>query len=209
MAPLQNALISVAVVVLAAGRSSRMERSGHKLLARFRGVTLVRLAALAATGCESGSVVMVTGYRGTDIEAEIAGLELSVVRNFYYADGMASSIVLGVGRAADFDPDGIMIMLADMPLLKTKDLDTLIGVFRTSSAKAIVRAACDGVPGNPVIFPRSAFAALQGLRGDNGARAIISQSALDVIDVEIGVSAKMDIDTTEQLFAFGAQPEAN
>jgi len=117
--------------------------------------------------------------------------------------------MLGVQRAADFDPDGIMMMLADMPLLKAEDLDTLIGVFRASGAKTIVRAACDGVPCKPVIFPRSAFAALQGLRGDNGARAIISRSDLDVIDVEIGLSAKMDIDTTEQLFAFGAQPQAN
>ncbi|KQV22146.1 hypothetical protein ASC97_27625 [Rhizobium sp. Root1203] len=54
--------------------------------------------------------------------------------------------MLGVQRAADFDPDGIMIMLADMPLLKAEDLDTLIGVFRASGAKTIVRAACDGVP---------------------------------------------------------------
>ncbi|RUM24448.1 nucleotidyltransferase family protein [Rhizobium vallis] len=208
MGSIGNVSVSVVVVVLAAGRSSRMQLSGHKLLAQFGGVALVRLAALAATGCKGDSVIVVTGYRGPDIEAQITGLEVSVARNPYFGDGMASSIVLGVQCAVDLDPDGVMIMLADMPLLKAEDLDTIIDAFRKSGGRAIVRAACDGIPGNPVIFPRAAFPALQSISGDNGARAIISHSALDVIDVDIGVSAKVDIDTTEQLFALGARPEA-
>ncbi len=136
------------------------------------------------------------------------GLELSVARNPHFADGMASSIVLGVQRAVDLDPDGVMIMLADMPLLKAEDLDKIIDAFRKSGAKAIVRAACEGIPGYPVIFPRATFAPLQAISGDNGARAIISRSALDVIDVEIGLGAKVDIDTAEQLLALGAEAEA-
>ncbi|XAZ21204.1 nucleotidyltransferase family protein (plasmid) [Sinorhizobium sp. B11] len=149
-----------------------------------------------------------TGYRGHDIEAEIAGLEICVARNIRFVDGMASSIALGVQRAAELDPDGIMIMLADMPMLDAVDLDTLIDAFRKGGAKTIVRAACEGVPGNPVIFPRSAFGGLQGLNDDRGARQLISQLPLDVINVEIGIAAKIDIDTAEQLASFGGQLEA-
>ncbi|WP_323690086.1 nucleotidyltransferase family protein [Rhizobium sp. AN95] len=206
--------MSVAVVVLAAGRSSRMAGAGHKLLARFGGTSLVRRAALAAVGAGSRSVVVVTGYRSSDVEAEIAGLDLNIARNSNFDDGMASSIVLGVQHAALQDPDGIMIMLADMPLLEPADIDdssggilTLIGAFAERNGKAIIRAVCGGDPGNPVVFPRAAFPQLMELIGDSGARKIITQCGLDVIDIEIGESAKVDIDNTEQLVALGGHPE--
>lgn len=199
--------VSVAVVVLAAGRSKRMAGSGHKLLARFRGTSLVRRAVLAAVGAAGHSVVVVTGYRSSDVEAEIAGLDLTIARNTNFSDGMASSIVLGVQHAASQDPDGIMIMLADMPLLETVDLDALIGAFAARNGKAIIRAVCDGNPGNPVVFPSAAFPQLMELQGDSGARRTILQCGLDVIDIEIGESAKVDIDTKEQLVALGGHPE--
>lgn len=199
--------MSVAVVVLAAGRSSRMAGAGHKLLARFRETSLVRRAALAALGAGSRSVVVVTGYRSSDVEAEIAGLDLIIARNSNFSDGMASSIVLGVQRAALQAPDGIMIMLADMPLLEPADIDAIIDAFAERNGKAIIRAVCDGDPGNPVVFPRAAFPQLMELIGDSGARKIITQSGLDVIDIEIGESAKVDIDNTEQLVALGGDPE--
>ena len=55
---------SVAIVLLAAGKASRMGEGGaHKLLAEFDGIPLVRRSALAALGADAATVVAVTGHR--------------------------------------------------------------------------------------------------------------------------------------------------
>ncbi len=69
--------------------------------------------------------------------------------------------------------------------------------------RAIVRAVADGKRGNPVILPRSTFAAIMKLEGDIGARAIVETSGLDVVDVEIGSAAHLDVDTPEAVLAAG------
>jgi CTP:molybdopterin cytidylyltransferase MocA len=52
---------SVAIVILAAGKASRMGEGGkHKLLAEFDDVPLVRRSALTALGADATSVIVVT-----------------------------------------------------------------------------------------------------------------------------------------------------
>ncbi|MFF0953072.1 NTP transferase domain-containing protein [Rhizobium leguminosarum] len=52
---------SVAIVILAAGKASRMGEGGkHKLLAEFEGVPLVRRSALTALAADAASVIVVT-----------------------------------------------------------------------------------------------------------------------------------------------------
>lgn len=199
-----NPALSVTVVVLAAGKSSRTGSSGiHKLLAEFQGMPLVRRSTLVASGCESRSVVVVTGHRHPEIQDAIADLKVQVVYNKYYLSGMASSLGLGVATAESDQPDGILIMLADMPVLTARDLNSLIAAFRTSEGKCVVRAVAQGVPGNPVIFPRALYDQLKDLAGDVGARGVIQRCGLPVIDVEIGDGARIDVDTPDQVVAAG------
>lgn len=197
-------MISVAIVILAAGQSSRMGVSGaHKLLAEFDGIPLIRRSAITATHCESRSVIAVTGYRHAEIEAAIADLPVKLVYNAEFSSGMARSLALGVAAAEAGRPDGIMIMLADMPALAVSDLDALIAAFRGLGGRSIVRAAARGKPGNPVIFPRALYAALKELAGDKGARELIRSSGLPIADVEIGDGALIDVDTPDAIEAAG------
>ncbi|CUX71053.1 MULTISPECIES: NTP transferase domain-containing protein [Agrobacterium] len=195
---------SVSVVVLAAGRSSRASPNGfHKLLAEFQGVSLIRRSTLIALGCQSHSITVVTGYMRAKIEAEIADLAVGVAHNEHYMSGMASSLHVGVAVAETSQPDGIMIMLADMPDLIVDDLDKLIAEFRRHLGQSVVRAVSQGVPGNPVIFPRYLFGPLKELVGDTGARSLIDLAAPLVAEVEIGNGALIDVDTLEQIVAAG------
>lgn len=195
---------SVAIVVLAAGRSSRMGSTGfHKLLAEFHGVPLVRRSTQIALGSQSQSVVVVTGYRDIEIRQAIADLEVQVTYNPDYLSGMASSLAIGVTVAEQSRPDGIMIMLADMPALKVADLDALIAIFRRSRGQSVVRAAAQGEAGNPVIVPRVLYTQLKNLVGDAGARRIIDQTVVPVIDIEIGDGARIDVDTPDEIIAAG------
>ncbi|OBZ92424.1 molybdopterin-guanine dinucleotide biosynthesis protein MobA [Pararhizobium polonicum] len=195
--------ISVAIVLLAAGRASRMGASGqHKLLAEFDGVPLVRRSAEAALGAGASRVFAVTGHRQAEIRAALAGLDVVPVANANYTAGMASSLIVGI-HAAEPDADGVLVMLADMPWVTAGDLTTLISAFKAAQGRVIIRAVSDGKRGNPVILPRPTFKAVSQLQGDVGARHIIETCGLPVIDVDIGPAAHLDLDTPEAILAAG------
>ncbi|OWV87583.1 molybdopterin-guanine dinucleotide biosynthesis protein MobA [Rhizobium sp. R635] len=197
---------SVAIVILAAGKASRMGEGGrHKLLAEFDGVPLVRRCALTALGSDAACVIVVTGHRRPEIEAALAGLPLTLVDNPDYADGMASSLIAGLSSKRADDADGILVMLADMPGISIAHLNALISAFRNSGGKAIVRAVSWGKPGNPVILPRSLNHVILRLEGDVGARDIITTSGLPVLGVDVGDAASLDVDTTEDISAAGGE----
>lgn len=119
------------------------------------------------------------------------------------APEMAASIRAGIA-ALPGDAPGVMILLADMPDLTAEDLTTLAATFGQHGGQRIVRAASEnGKPGHPVIFPRTAFAALAGLTGDSGARQIISRKSDQVILVRLpGNRALTDLDTPEDWAAW-------
>jgi molybdenum cofactor cytidylyltransferase len=195
--------LNIAAVILAAGQASRMAASGrHKLLAEFSGVPLVRKSVATVLATRLDRTVLVTGYRAEAIERAVEGLDCPIVHNPDFATGMASSLKAGLAAVHE-DADGLLVMLADMPGIESGDLDRLIAVFQAEEGQAIVRAVSSGKRGNPVILPRSTFDAIARLDGDIGARPIIENSGLPVIDVEIGEAAHLDTDTPEEIAAAG------
>ncbi|PHR19655.1 MAG: 4-diphosphocytidyl-2C-methyl-D-erythritol kinase [Hoeflea sp.] len=198
----------VAVVLLAAGRASRMgDAAGHKLLAAFDGEVLIRKMAGTALASRAGRTIVVTGHRSADIAASLAGLEVKLVHNAEFASGMASSLRQGLG-ALDADVSGALVLLGDMPALTPAHLDRLIEAFAAHGGTAIIRASDGERRGNPVILPRSAFAEAMALAGDVGARALIESGTWPVVDVEIGPAARLDVDTPDAVRAAGGVTES-
>lgn len=196
--------LKVETVLLAAGRSSRMGEGGrHKLLAEFEGEPLVRRSARIALEAGAGEVIVVTGHRASEIAGSLKGLAVACVDNPDHASGMASSLKVGVAAANAGGADGVLVMLADMPGVTTGDLRALVSAFHASGGRSIVRAVADGKRGNPVILPRATFEAVKSLEGDIGARPIIETAGLPVVDVEIGLAARLDVDTPEAVIAAG------
>ncbi len=198
---------SVAAVLLAAGRSSRMG-GPNKLLATFGGVPLARLSAarLAASGARP--VVVVTGHSGTAVRAAIGDIPVRLVDNPDFAQGLASSLKAGIaalGRPAGNGPDGVLVALADMPGVGTADYDRMIAAFRRHGGKVVVRATASGQRGNPVILPAGLAARVGELEGDTGARHLIETGGLEIVDVELGEAARLDVDTPEALAAAGGE----
>lgn len=193
----------VAAVLLAAGTASRIGDGRHKLLAEFDGVALVRRLAQAACDSDILGLVVVTGHRSPEIEAALAGLPAEIAHNPDFATGMASSLIAGFASVAAAQADGLLVMLADMPAVSTADLTALIEAFRAAGGGAIVRAVARGVPGNPVILPSVLRNEVMRLEGDVGARHLIDSAGIPVIDVEIGDTARLDVDTAEAVAAAG------
>ena len=191
----------VDIVLLAAGRSSRMG-GPNKLMALFEGKPLVRRTAERALGSKAARTIVVTGHQRERIRSALAGLDVRLADNPDFADGLASSLKAGIAHVAR-DAAGAMIVLGDMPGISPKDLDSLIEAFRRSGGHAVVRASHLGKRGNPVLLPRALFAAVAQLEGDTGARHLVEAGGLDVIDVEIGQGASIDVDTREALEGAG------
>ncbi len=195
--------VETAVIVLAAGRSSRMGGT-NKLLALFDGEPLVRRSVTTALESGARRVVVVTGHQSGEIGAALAGLDIAPVHNPGFSNGMASSLAMGIA-ALPKRAGGALVMLADMPSVTPIDLKRLIGEFRRNGGKAIVRACSGETPGNPVILPASLFRHVSKLEGDQGARALIGQSGLPVVMVDIGEAALNDVDTPDAVALHGGK----
>lgn len=199
--------ISVAIIILAAGRSSRMSPdAGHKLLATFDGVPLVRRVAIRAIECKASRIYVVTGYRHEEIETCLVDLDMTIAFNPAFASGMSSSLVAGLTMPGVTDHDGVLILLADMPAITTDNLDQLIEAFATSKGRSIVRAGHAGTSGNPVILPKALYPSALTLQGDRGAKSLIESCDLDIVEIDIGKAAIVDVDTQSDLQRLGGVP---
>lgn len=199
--PAPTAPGGVHAILLAAGRSSRMG-GPNKLLARFHGEPLVRRMAEGALASEVAGVTVVVGHQADRVRTALDGLDLSFAANPDYASGLASSLKAGIAAVPDHAA-GALILLADMPQIEAADLDRLIDAFRRGGSRAIVRATHDGKRGNPVILPRTVFGELAHIEGDTGARHVIEAGLAEVIDVELGRSASLDVDTPDAMAEAG------
>jgi len=182
----------IGIVLLAAGGSSRM--GTPKQLLPLGGKTLVRRAAETALATEADPVVVVTGAEAERVREELAGLNVWIVENQDWREGMGTSIREGVAALAQTEVEAALITLCDQPLISSADLSKLISVSRSHGGTIV--APYDEVLGAPVLFPRQWFALLQSLRGDQGPRHLLMSNASVVRWVSLDAAA-VDIDTRE------------
>jgi molybdenum cofactor cytidylyltransferase len=192
----------VAAIILAAGRSTRFagdQQGTTKLTAELHGKPLVRHVADTALGSAARPVIVVTGHARELVQDALAGLPLKFVHNKDYATGLASSLRIGIA-AVPASASGAIILLGDMPLVAADLIDQLVRRFeQTSEADAIVPVT-KGRRGNPVLLARSLFPAAAELTGDEGARRLLQESGIHVVEIAVsGDAAGADVDTPEAL----------
>ena len=160
----------LSAVLLAAGASRRL---GHpKQLLVWRGETLVRRAARAALEAGADELIAVTGAHGDAVAAALAGLDLRVVHNESWSEGIGSSIAAGVRAASG---DAVLLLLADQPGVDAALLTELIAGMEAGHAR--VACAYAGAVGVPALFADAAdLAALRELSGDRGAKPLLARA---------------------------------
>ena len=191
------------VIVLAAGRSTRFHGHGgpgqHKLLARVGGSTVVRRSVQAAIDSGVGPVVVVTGAAASEVATALAGLPVRAVHEPAFADGMATSLRRGL-EALESTVDAVLIALGDQPGVRAEAYRRLATGWRETRAAIVVPRYADSVaPSHPMLFDASVFGELRALRGDVGARTVISRDATRVMTVPLEWPAARDVDTPDDL----------
>lgn len=185
-------------VLLAAGPSSRLGRS--KQLVEVDGESLVRRTARLMLEVEIDYVTVVTGCEAERVRAEVEDLNVGVLFNRDWAQGMGSSINCGV-RLMPQAVDGVLLMVCDQWRLAGQDLDRLIQAW-TSDISEIYVACWDYgdafISGPPVIFPRKLIPELKGMHPGRGARQLIDRH-MDMVEYVKMENAAFDLDRPEDL----------
>ena len=171
----------------------------NKLLQPVRGVPVVRGVVIAALASKANPVVVVTGHEAEEVGTALRGLDVTVVHNPRYAEGLSTSIAAGV-RALPGDLHGALICLGDMPEICAAHLDALIAAFAPEQGRSIIVPTHRGQRGNPVLWAASFFPELQQLTGDAGARHLLAHHREQVAEVAFASDAVLiDVDTPEAL----------
>ena len=186
----------VAAVIAAAGSSSRLGQP--KQLLTIGGEPLLQRATRIAHEAGASPVFVVLGAHRELIESSVDLTAAKIVVNESWEEGIASSIRLGVERveAESSDAIGVLLMTCDQPRVTADHLRRMIDAFsrRPESAAASVYGGTRGIP---AIFPETAFADLLALRGDKGARGLLSEGR-PVAEIALE-GGEVDIDRPEDL----------
>ena len=156
---------------------------------------MLRLTTEKALSSMASEVIVVTRRNQHARNRIIDGLGIKLVHPDSGINQMSVSIIAGL-HAAHHSSKGILILLPDMPLIETADINMLIENFHHEK---IIRATNQyKEPGHPVLFPKSLFPAIMTTKGDNGPREVIAmnEDLLKLVKLD-NEKAMFDVDTPE------------
>jgi molybdenum cofactor cytidylyltransferase len=189
--------MNIAAIVLAAGRSSRMG-SVNKLLEIIDGKPII--AYIVETALASGAVcpvIVVTGFEADRVAAALRGLDVTIVNNPDFEQGLSTSLRAGLA-ALPPDCDGALILLGDMPRIEPSDIAALIAAVKDRNTICV--PINDGKVGNPILWGAAYFPEMMQLTGDSGAKQLLAKQPSSVVEVPIASDRIFtDIDTPSDL----------
>jgi molybdenum cofactor cytidylyltransferase len=184
----------VAILILAAGNSSRMEDKIKQLLP-WRQTTLLGHAIQEAKKVKAQAVYLVLGANAEIIKPTIIEEDVLILEHKYWKQGMGTSIAFGVQQLVKENKyDAVLIQLADQPYLDATYLQQLLNLYAKNNP-IIIATKYRNTKGVPAIFNKDYFLDLINLNGDIGAKALLKSENVIAIDPKEKV---VDIDTWEE-----------
>jgi len=125
----------LAVIVLAAGKGTRMKSDLPKVLHRVGGRSLLEWVLAAAAPLEAEETVVVVGHGADAVAVVLPSNAMTVVQEPQLGTGDAARV--GLGACSDA-VDTVLIIPGDMPLLAVDTLAAVVDAHRDKGAAATV-----------------------------------------------------------------------
>lgn len=193
--------MTIGIIILAAGASRRMGTPKQTLqVEKGKGLLIKTIETALATSLQP--VIVVVGANKTKVVPELAGLPVTIVDNAFWAEGMATSIKIGLAGLFMTEPklDGVLMLVCDQPYLTTKILEEMVVTYGESGKKAV---ACryEKSWGVPVLIGRELLGEIIEIEGDHGAKSFLKNHREDVAFVDFP-KGNIDLDTPEEYATF-------
>ena len=174
--------MTTAGLVLAAGAGRRYGQPKAPVVIDGERLVDRAVRVLRDGGCDPVLVVL-GAWQGEVLHAD-------TVENPDWAEGMGSSLRVGLTKLTDTNVDEVVVTLVDLPGLTSQAVERIVREDAT-----IAQATYHGERGHPVKFAREHWAAICGVAaGDAGARNFL-KSRTDVALIEVGdVADGTDLD---------------
>jgi molybdenum cofactor cytidylyltransferase len=189
-----------ALLVLAAGPSSRMGQSKQLLLVENE--PLLQKTVNVALQAALGKVVVVLGAEATEHQEVLKGLPVDTVVNNNWQDGMGSSLKAGMKYMSEKLPncEAVIILVCDQPYLTAGHLQQLTAKF-LATGKPIIASGYANTLGVPCLFAKGYFEELLAIGDDEGAKKLIQKFSNDVESVPF-LKGEIDLDTPDDYKIF-------
>lgn len=183
------------IVLLAAGGSTRMGQA--KQLLQVGNKSLFQHSLDIALESRADPIVVVYGANAEQLKPQFSNKRVHFIYNPDWEQGIASSINTGLSGLLDINPNTqrVIFMVCDQPFVTTSLLDNLI-ITNSITGKRIVTSFYENTWGTPTLFTKSYFKELLELKGDEGAKSIMTQNVQAVAPVAFPMG-NIDIDTME------------
>ncbi|SCW45457.1 molybdenum cofactor cytidylyltransferase [Sphingobium faniae] len=185
----------IAAILLAAGTSSRFGEE-DKLMAMLRGKPVVQHAMETVASMAFAELVAVVrpAVQAPVIHRKLERRGYTILVNERPEEGISGSIVRAIEHIMPMKRvRGILICLADMPDVPQTHYNRLC--LAATDIRSVI-ASTDGFSSSPPAFiGRKHFGELRALRGDQGARVLLSHG----VQIETHGNLLRDIDTPQDL----------
>lgn len=199
----------IAAVIPCAGFSSRMGTL-KPLLSLWGRPLIVRVIETVRSVAVEEPLVVV-GHRAEELAPVIESAGARVLRNPDFAQGMYSSIRIGVTHLAH-TCDAFFLLPADIPLVRPATFERLAEAWRLQPGH-ILYPVFSGRRGHPPLIPANLIPSVLEQSGGGGLRAVLAHYEAQVIEVPVAdenilfdVDRPEDYDTAVERFARMGDP---
>ncbi|MGV0106717.1 4-diphosphocytidyl-2C-methyl-D-erythritol synthase [Nostoc sp. DSM 114160] len=193
MTPIDKEKSTIAIMILAAGASTRMGTPKQLLLYQGRSLLQYIIDMAIASVCQP--VVVVLGANAEQIHPQIKQLPVKVVKNSDWVCGMSTSIKSGIELLNNLPQkiEAVVITLCDQPFVSTQIINQLVDTYY-STKKPIVACKYGDTLGVPALFSQTFFSELATLKETSGAKKVINHNLNEVFSIPFPLG-DIDIDT--------------
>tara|TARA_Y100000768_G_scaffold381252_1_gene359633 strand:- start:15 stop:617 length:603 start_codon:yes stop_codon:yes gene_type:complete len=196
---LEKSINRIDCFILAAGMSKRMGNQ-NKLLKKINNNTILNQTLNNHIESKINNINLILGHQKNIVLEYVDQNKVFIIENNNFKSGMLSSI-LKIDENISDDTKGVLISLADMPLVTSEDINKLINIFNENNQKIICIPENKGKLGNPILLPKEIYKDLiknkSKLSNDKGLKKLILDKKYDYIRVSLSEGVTKDFDTIE------------